>query len=53
MIDTKDIPAEYLKGILEIARSCHEINGAYCQALKEDQPCWSDASQSQKDTVIS
>lgn len=36
----------------EIARACHEINRAYCQALGDmSQPIWEDAPQWQKDSA--
>lgn len=37
----------------EIARVCHEVNRAYCQALgDESQPAWADAPQWQKDSAL-
>ena len=37
----------------EIARVCHEVNRAYCQALGDmSQPAWEDAPQWQKDSAI-
>jgi hypothetical protein len=36
-----------------IARVCHEVNRAYCQALGDDsQPAWSDAPQWQRDSAM-
>lgn len=36
--------SEALPGIIEIARVCHEVNRAYCQALGDDsQPTWEHA----------
>ena len=35
--------------ILQIARVCHEINGAYCRAIGDDsQPTWENAPEWQK-----
>ena len=37
----------------EIARVCHEVNRAYCQALGDhSQPEWKDAPQWQKDSIM-
>ncbi len=37
----------------EIARVCHEVNRAYCQALGDtSQPAWEDAPQWQKDSAL-
>lgn len=37
----------------EIARVCHEVNRAYCQALGDvSQPSWKDAPQWQKDSAL-
>jgi hypothetical protein len=36
-----------------IARACHEVNRAYCQALGDDgQASWDDAPQWQRDSAI-
>lgn len=36
-----------------IARVCHEVNRAYCQALGDNsQPSWEDAPQWQKDSAL-
>jgi hypothetical protein len=36
-----------------IARVCHEVNRAYCQALGDNsQPVWEDAPQWQKDSAL-
>ena len=36
-----------------IARVCHEVNRAYCQALGDmSQPAWEDAPQWQKDSAM-
>lgn len=38
---------------LDIARVCHEVNRAYCQALGDDsQAPWADAPQWQKDSAL-
>ena len=37
----------------QVARVCHEVNRAYCQALGDlSQPAWSDAPQWQKDSAM-
>lgn len=37
----------------EIARACHEINRAYCEALGDhSQPSWEDAPKWQKDSAM-
>lgn len=37
----------------EIARVCHEVNRAYCEALGDNsQPAWEDAPQWQKDSAL-
>jgi len=37
----------------DIARACHEVNRAYCQALGDmSQPAWEDAPQWQKDSAL-
>lgn len=37
---------------LEIARVCHEVNRAYCQALGDtSQPTWEDAPDWQRDSA--
>jgi len=37
----------------EIARVCHEVNRAYCQALGDNsQPAWEDAPDWQKDSAL-
>ena len=37
----------------EIARVCHEVNRAYCQALGDNsQPAWVDAPDWQKDSAL-
>lgn len=37
----------------QIARVCHEVNRAYCQALGDlSQPAWEDAPQWQKDSAL-
>lgn len=37
----------------QVARVCHEVNRAYCQALGDlSQPAWSDAPQWQKDSAL-
>lgn len=37
----------------QIARACHEVNRAYCEALGDhSQPAWDDAPQWQKDSAI-
>lgn len=39
--------------IEQIARVCHEVNRAYCQALGDDsQPAWEDAPQWQRDSAL-
>ena len=39
--------------IEEIARVCHEVNRAYCQALGDNsQPAWEDAPDWQKTSAI-
>jgi hypothetical protein len=36
----------------QIARACHEVNRAYCQALGDDsQPTWEDAPAWQRDSA--
>lgn len=38
---------------IDIARTCHEVNRAYCQALgDQSQPAWEDAPQWQKDSAV-
>jgi hypothetical protein len=38
----------------EIAKVCHEVNRAYCEAIGDrSQPAWADAPQWQKDSAIS
>ena len=38
---------------VQIARICHEVNRAYCQALGDNsQPAWEDAPQWQRDSAI-
>jgi hypothetical protein len=37
-----------------IARVCHEVNRAYCQAIGDDsQPTWDDAPAWMRDSIIS
>ena len=37
----------------QIARVCHEVNRAYCQALGDmSQPTWDDAPQWQRDSAM-
>jgi len=37
----------------EIAKICHEVNRAYCQALGDNsQPAWNDAPEWQKESAI-
>jgi hypothetical protein len=37
----------------QIARVCHEVNRAYCQALGDhSQPAWEDAPQWQRDSAM-
>jgi len=37
----------------QIARVCHEVNRAYCEALGDmSQPTWEDAPQWQKDSAM-
>lgn len=37
----------------QIARICHEVNRAYCQALGDDsQPAWEGAPQWQRDSAL-
>jgi hypothetical protein len=37
----------------KIARVCHEVNRAYCQAIGDhSQPTWEDAPQWQKDSAL-
>lgn len=37
----------------QIARVCHEVNRAYCQAIGDhSQPTWEDAPQWQKDSAL-
>lgn len=39
--------------ITKIAKACHEINRAYCQALGDSsQPAWEDAPQWQKESIF-
>jgi hypothetical protein len=39
--------------IEEIARICHEVNRAYCQAMGDNsQPAWEDAPAWQRDSAI-
>jgi hypothetical protein len=39
--------------VRRIARMCHEVNKAYCEALGDfSQPAWEDAPQWQKDSAI-
>ena len=41
------------KHIEEIAKACHEVNRAYCQALGDNsQPTWEDAALWQKSSVV-
>ena len=38
---------------IDIARVCHEVNRAYCEALGDmSQPTWHDAPQWQKDSAM-
>ena len=40
-------------GIDKIARACHEVNRAYCEALGDkSQPAWEDAPQWQRDSAM-
>jgi hypothetical protein len=37
----------------QIARVCHEVNRAYCQAIGDNsQPAWEDAPQWQRDSAL-
>lgn len=37
----------------QVAKVCHEVNRAYCQALGDhSQPTWEDAPQWQKDSAM-
>lgn len=39
--------------IERIARACHEVNRAYCEALGDhSQPAWEDAPQWQRDSAL-
>lgn len=38
---------------VEVAKICHEVNRAYCQAIGDDsQPAWEDAPEWQKQSAI-
>lgn len=50
--DELNIPTENMDQITAIAKMCHEVNKAYCAALREEQPKWEDAPQWQKDSAI-
>lgn len=40
--------------IEQIAKTCHEVNRAYCESIGDNsQPIWDDAPQWQKDSAIS
>lgn len=47
-----DIPQEHMGQVKAIAKMCHEVNRAYCAALREDQPSWEMAPQWQVDSAI-
>lgn len=46
------IPAEHMGQVTAIAKMCHEVNRAYCMALREEQPTWEMAPQWQIDSAI-
>jgi hypothetical protein len=42
-----------MMGIIEVAKACHQVNKAYCEALGDhSQVVWEDASEGQKASVI-
>lgn len=46
------IPQEHMGQVKAIAKMCHEVNRAYCSALREEQPSWEMAPQWQIDSAI-
>lgn len=52
LFDELMVPKEHIDQITVIAKMCHEVNRAYCAALREEQPSWEDAPQWQIDSAI-
>jgi hypothetical protein len=50
--DDLGIPKEHMGQVLAIAKMCHEVNRAYCKALREEQPTWETAPKWQVDSAI-
>lgn len=50
--DELGIPKEHMGQVTAIAKMCHEVNRAYCKALREEQPSWEMAPQWQIDSAI-
>lgn len=46
------VPQEHMGQVKAIAKMCHEVNRAYCAALREDQPSWEMAPKWQIDSAI-
>lgn len=46
------VPQEHMGQVKAIAKMCHEVNRAYCAALREEQPSWEMAPQWQIDSAI-
>lgn len=51
-LDNENIPEEHLAQVTAIAKMCHEVNRAYCAALREEQPSWEDAPKWQTDSAL-
>lgn len=53
--DLEGVHQEELKAvkIVEIARTCHEVNKAFCESIGDDsQPKWEDAPEWQKESAV-
>lgn len=47
------LDTETTRGIVKIARACHEVNRAYCEAMGDhSQPAWEEAPEWQKESAM-
>ncbi len=46
------IPAEHMDQVTSIAKMCHEVNRAYCAALREDTKPWGDLNEKEQEVIL-
>lgn len=46
------IPAEHMDQVTSIAKMCHEVNRAYCAALREDTKSWDELSEKEQEVIL-